>query len=954
MTDSQGDNKPHPCVFPGCTKSFTRAEHLRRHALNHEQIDTFCERCGVHFTRPDLLGMHWLHAFSTSWTNELAIARHLARHAKKDDEAGGPGLGVLETRKRARRGSDGRLIERPSKRMLRAGITTTVKRAISSDGTSSQEQQPQMSPPQAPVSPPRSSESSESYGGHGVDNLTHSTMDMELQEQLHVQSYDNILHSDGNLSRFDSAWVPDPVMPVTNDLFEDVFNPDTASSFNQPFTTMNNYNWLFDAPTMKDAFYTDDFANMSTLDAMMQPNANQYWSPTMQSIPPQISDPIEDNREDNRHHNTVPQLPSPSDERSSILSFPPHPTEQTHQSSNVPDSRPQDVSIPVSTTPSHASGSTSPNAVSTSATSLVAQTPQADRLAVPDNTENDWMGTEVAVTAHTTLPIITTAVRTSILDLICDVLPITLQGNKIDSDSPLLTVSSLQEFSDLFWTRFNTTYPLLHQATFDPSKTEPLLTISVLLLGATYSSRNAHQMAVGIHDTLRPRIFSHPSFAAEPDLWVLQTILLVECFGKSRAGLKQHDMSHLFHGMLINLIRRSDCQSINTSPAQSIPPETSLDLAWRSAMSLESRKRLAFLCFQWDVQHAQLFGQSLCMSAFELRSSLPCDSATWEASSAEEWLRQSRRENKTHHSFLKVLKGYITPSVSSRPRHLNALSRILLLHGLMSISWDLRRRDQTSLGADGDAAGSWKGRIARSYDLWLTDFDADCLNMKLNLMYDLRKFTGLKTATHAIYHAAHIVLNVEVLDLQIAAGAPHILGRKVGQADYDRSRRVIEKWMNEDVRGAAKAAWHASRIISDSVMNLNDWDDSDVFHYPWCLYLATLVCWAFHLPSSVNGGHHHHHLDDVPANEKSDINNNTSSSSLQQSSDTDAAYSLAKTEMTTLVVGMTSCKSVDDLSHLAGKFRTRGLTMVMSKQLATVRWAIVHDGMKVLNRLSGL
>lgn len=43
---------------------------------------------------------------------------------------------------------------------------------------------------------------------------------------------------------------------------------------------------------------------------------------------------------------------------------------------------------------------------------------------------------------------------------------------------------------------------------------------------------------------------------------MLQTILLVECFGKSRAGQKQHDMSHLFHGMLINLIRRSDCQSV--------------------------------------------------------------------------------------------------------------------------------------------------------------------------------------------------------------------------------------------------------------------------------------------------------------------------------------------------------------------------------------------------------
>lgn len=50
--------KNHPCEYPGCDKSFTRAEHLRRHALNHEQPRKgfTCKRCTVHFQRPDLLG----------------------------------------------------------------------------------------------------------------------------------------------------------------------------------------------------------------------------------------------------------------------------------------------------------------------------------------------------------------------------------------------------------------------------------------------------------------------------------------------------------------------------------------------------------------------------------------------------------------------------------------------------------------------------------------------------------------------------------------------------------------------------------------------------------------------------------------------------------------------------------------------------------------------------------
>lgn len=51
--------KNHACGHPGCGKNFTRAEHLRRHALNHDQPrnSLTCERCSVHFRRPDLLGI---------------------------------------------------------------------------------------------------------------------------------------------------------------------------------------------------------------------------------------------------------------------------------------------------------------------------------------------------------------------------------------------------------------------------------------------------------------------------------------------------------------------------------------------------------------------------------------------------------------------------------------------------------------------------------------------------------------------------------------------------------------------------------------------------------------------------------------------------------------------------------------------------------------------------------
>ncbi len=48
--------KKFGCSHPGCGKSFSRSEHLHRHALNHKDGNNTCRRCSAHFRRRDLLG----------------------------------------------------------------------------------------------------------------------------------------------------------------------------------------------------------------------------------------------------------------------------------------------------------------------------------------------------------------------------------------------------------------------------------------------------------------------------------------------------------------------------------------------------------------------------------------------------------------------------------------------------------------------------------------------------------------------------------------------------------------------------------------------------------------------------------------------------------------------------------------------------------------------------------
>lgn len=100
------------------------------------------------------------------------------------------------------------------------------------------------------------------------------------------------------------------------------------------------------------------------------------------------------------------------------------------------------------------------------------------------------------------LPIIDELARQQLLDLIDIIQPTAPDGSIVMRDHPLLSLSYMQQYCDLFFTRFNTAYPLIHMSTFDPSEVDTLLLISVLLLGSTYAEKDAHQLAVDSLTTL--------------------------------------------------------------------------------------------------------------------------------------------------------------------------------------------------------------------------------------------------------------------------------------------------------------------------------------------------------------------------------------------------------------------------------------------------------------------
>lgn len=321
---------------------------------------------------------------------------------------------------------------------------------------------------------------------------------------------------------------------------------------------MNNYNWLFDlSDTARISLPTSQ--NFNTMPEVQGPiqdpqlEALQYQTTSQQS-----TEPLKGN---NRIHSSASteaifRQPTLQQTSSSYSSDAIQGTEM-FQFSSVPA---QNSMATTTTSPRpvepHMSSNTTPELdfspqTTTSPDSMQTQAANPANMAshIPNSSFN--MQSLPPSPPRRSMPTIDDVSRNEILDILVSAKPRTPEGSEISRDHPLLSLSSMQNYLDLFFSRFNVAYPLLHQATFDPSQTEPLLLLAVLLLGATYSEKAIHRLAVCIHDVLRAQIFQHSSFSSTPELWMLQTILLVECFGKSRAGQKQHDMAHLFHGLLI-------------------------------------------------------------------------------------------------------------------------------------------------------------------------------------------------------------------------------------------------------------------------------------------------------------------------------------------------------------------------------------------------------------------
>lgn len=293
-----------------------------------------------------------------------------------------------------------------------------------------------------------------------------------------------------------------------------------------------------------------------------------------------------------------------------------------------------------------------------------------------------------------------------------------------------------------------------------------------------------------------------------------------------------------------------------------------------------------------------IFGHPLVLHAQELNLKPPCKEDLWAAGSPVEWQRVMQRNNlddlnsSDEPGFIEILKMFMNEPATAKDKvQLDSFGSFIVLHGLFSVTWHLQQKALGSLGSHSDRnmingagvttntasrAGSPSPKSSRERDHWK-------LSIERALNAWRSSTQGTNTANPSIarfnrssmtlYRIANITLHTKIVDLQVLAGLPKIMGKPVkDDMSINALLRMSTSWANSD--GAAKSVLHALKLLTETVFKLGydylasrqhggqdghfghfqrmDFALDGILHGKWCLYLATLTLWAWGVVTANN------------------------------------------------------------------------------------------------------
>lgn len=236
-----------------------------------------------------------------------------------------------------------------------------------------------------------------------------------------------------------------------------------------------------------------------------------------------------------------------------------------------------------------------------------------------------------------------------------------LQIRVLDQDLP--SADFLNICVRAYFKRFHPVFPVVHAATFRPSKANAVLLLSICSIGSLLTGHPyAVQRGVQLFERLNKAILStwenlmrrgpNENFA------MIQAALLGQTFGLLSGQAKHLVLVDTFHGTIIAWARRAKVFQSHHQPLDHQDQET----RWRAWVRTEERIRIALAVRIQDAEIANTLHHETLMSLASKRSLFAESDSLFFAASPMEW-EALYREKATHLALPQPERspGYITP-----------------------------------------------------------------------------------------------------------------------------------------------------------------------------------------------------------------------------------------------------------------------------------------------------
>jgi hypothetical protein len=538
----------------------------------------------------------------------------------------------------------------------------------------------------------------------------------------------------------------------------------------------------------------------------------------------------------------------------------------------------------------------------------------------------------------------------------------------VDDPNHVLSLKMQRTFLASYWAHVHEQMPILHRPTFNPETCPDLLLLAMMCLGASCLERgNTLEMTQRCAELssfmayhIRWEVFQDPEFHPPGMLWTFQTLLLLEMFEKMYSTRSMHERAHIHHATTLTVMRRGSSligRSAIESPGHSNDPtrtppgpdgsintsgSNTNDATWNKWITQEATRRAAFAAFVIDSTHATLFGHSAVMAPHDIKLPLPCDEALWSATSGTEVQRTLASLRANGFTPMQFLEG-LRRTLNGHRVRTNTFGRVILMAGLLNVSWHMNQRDLQVNSLPSSALGNaskWRSPLYGAIQFWRKDFDASVSTCSSPETRD--SVFESRTTLHSL---ALMAMHVDMIDCTVFAGSEKALGRIVTDAD----RAAVQKRMRETWAPSAharEAVYHAVRFLCEVLMPEDEQPEPPMssntrpssrqqptFNYsarddfllnrPWVLYFATLIVWAWGYAL------------DGPLSPS----NYTLTTREQQIVD-----------MRSYLDRVRNVKVPFDLGKLTDRNSCLGLLLLLQKCFREPRWELMHDASDILDK----